>query len=150
MNDLFSDNGIKRFEYNRLNTNNLQEEKMVFDLDTFMAQRVLPKMCIAAKKNDLLTEIFKEYYDDEDKRNRLIKTLKKFNLYGDKATRKVVLDLFNNLEKLTLERKEQIINHYDEIYLSDERIRKVIDEFINENKKVIIETIKEAYFIEQH
>jgi len=105
---------------------------------------------IAAKKNELLTEIFKEYYDDEDKRNRLIRTLKKFNLFGDKATRKVVLDLFNNLEKLTLERKEQIINHYDELYLSDESIRKVIDEFINENKKIVIETIKEAYFIEQH
>ena len=53
MNDLFSDNGIKRFEYNRLNTNNLQEEKMILDLDTFMAQRVLPKMSIAAKKNNI-------------------------------------------------------------------------------------------------
>ncbi len=51
--DLFIDNGIKRFEYDEIKTNNLQEERMILDLDTFMAQRVLPKMCIAAKKNNI-------------------------------------------------------------------------------------------------
>ena len=50
---LFVDNGIKRFEYEKIKTNNLQEERMILDLDTFMAQRVFPKMCLAAKKNGI-------------------------------------------------------------------------------------------------
>ena len=52
LNGLFVDNGKKRFEYN-IKTKNIQEERMILDLDTFMAQRVLPKMCIAAKVNNI-------------------------------------------------------------------------------------------------
>ena len=53
INGLFSDDGMKRYEYSKVQANSLQEERMIVDLDTFTAERVLPKMCIAAKKNDI-------------------------------------------------------------------------------------------------
>jgi len=52
--NLFADLGPKRFEDElNIKTNNLQEKKMILDLNTFQAQRVFPKMCIAAKKNNI-------------------------------------------------------------------------------------------------
>lgn len=51
---LFIDNGQKRFEYeSNINTKNIQEKRMILDLNTFMAERVLPKMCIAADNNNI-------------------------------------------------------------------------------------------------
>ena len=51
---LFIDNGPKRFDYeNKINTKNIQEKRMILDLNTFMAERVFQKMCIAANKNNI-------------------------------------------------------------------------------------------------
>ena len=51
---LFVDNGQKRFEYeDKIKTKNIQEKRMILDLNTFMAERVLPKMCTAANKNNI-------------------------------------------------------------------------------------------------
>ena len=105
---------------------------------------------ITAKKNVLLDEILHSYYIDENKRQRLIKTLCKFNMSGDENTKTVILDLYKQLDKLSLEKKEKIINHYDETYLSDDYFKKVIDELVAANKRTIIDTIKEAWFVEKN
>lgn len=105
---------------------------------------------ITAKKNVLLDEILHSYYLDENKRQRLIKTLCKFNMSGDENTKIVILDLYKQLDKLSLEKKEQIINHYDEKYLRDAYFKKVIDELVVANKRTIIDAIKEAWFVEKN
>ena len=105
---------------------------------------------ITAKKNVLLDEILHSYYVDENKRQRLIKTLCKFNMSGDENTKTVILDLYKQLDKLSLEKKEQIINHYDEKYLSEAYFKRVINELVAANKRTIIDTIKEAWFIEKN
>jgi len=105
---------------------------------------------ITAKKNVLLDEILHSYYVDENKRQRLIKTLCKFNMSGDENTKTVILDLYKQLDKLSLEKKEQIINHYDEKYLSEAYFKRIIDELVAANKRTIIDTIKEAWFIEKN
>ena len=105
---------------------------------------------ISAKKSVYLDEIFDEYYNDKDKYKSLVKTLCKFNIAGDKNTKKVVLDLYKQLDKLTLERKEQIINHYDEEFLSDEFFKKLINDLETASKNIIVDAIKEAYFVEKN
>lgn len=105
---------------------------------------------ISAKKSVLLDEIFNEYYNDDNKRERLTRTLCKFNTFGDQMTKKVVLDLYKQLDKLSLERKEEIINNYDKLFLSDTYFNNVISELVNNSKASIIETIKHAYFVEKH
>ena len=105
---------------------------------------------ISAKKSVYLDEIFDEYYRDENKCQRLVKTLRKFNIAGDRSTKKVILDLYKQLEKLTLERKEEILNHYEEQFLSEQYFNKIIDELVTSSKNIIIDTIKEAYFYEKN
>lgn len=52
--NLFADNGSKRFDFECLiNTRNLQEKRMIFDLNSFMKERVFQKMCVAANKNEI-------------------------------------------------------------------------------------------------
>ena len=102
---------------------------------------------ISAKKSVYLDEIFDEYYNDKEKYKSLVKTLCKFNIAGDKNTKKVVLDLYKQLDKLTIERKEQIINHYDDEFLSDEFFKKLINDLETASKNIIVDAIKEAYFV---
>ena len=49
---------------------------------------------ISAKKSVYLDDIFDEYYNDENKYQRLVKTLAKFNIAGDRNTKKVIQDLY--------------------------------------------------------
>ena len=104
---------------------------------------------ISTKKNIYLDEIFDECYSDEIKCKRLVESLRKFNIAGDYNTKKVILDLCKQLDKLSLERKENIINHYDELYLSDDYFKMVVNELVDSQKRIIIDTIKEAYFVER-
>ena len=105
---------------------------------------------ISAKKSVYLDEIFDEYYNDDDKREKLVKTLVKFNLDSDRNTKKVIVDLCKQLDKLPLERKEELVNNYEEKFLSDEYFNKVINDLVISSKNIIIDTIKEAYFVEKN
>ena len=105
---------------------------------------------IFAKKSVYLDEIFDEYYNDKDKCEKLVKTLCKFNIAGDRNTKKVILDLYKQLDKLTLERKDQILNHYNEEFLSEKYFKDVIEELVRASKSIVTDTIKEAYFVEKH
>ena len=105
---------------------------------------------ISAKKSVYLDDIFNEYYSDENKYRRLVNTLVKFNIDTDKHTKKVILDLYKQLDKLTLEKKERFVNHYEEDFLSDNYFSMVINDLVTASKNIIEDTIKEAYFVEQN
>ena len=105
---------------------------------------------ISAKKSVYLDEIFDEYYNDENKYERLVRTLAKFNIDTDRNTKKVISDLCKQLDKLPLEKKEEFINDYDNKFLSEEYFNKVINDLVTSSKNIIIDVIKEAYFVEQN
>ncbi len=105
---------------------------------------------ISAKKSVYLDEIFNEYYNDENKCERLVKTLVKFNIDTDRNTKKVIIDLCKQLDKLPLEKKEELVNNYDNKFLSDEYFNGVINDLVTACKNVIVDTIKEAYFVEKN
>ena len=105
---------------------------------------------ISAKKSVYLDDIFDEYYNDENKYQRLVKTLAKFNIAGDRNTKKVIQDLYKQLDKLTLEKKDEILNDYENKFLSETFFKDVIDELVRASKNIIKDTIKEAYFVEKN
>ena len=105
---------------------------------------------ISAKKSVYLDEIFNEYYNDENKCERLVKTLVKFNIDTDRNTKKVIIDLCKQLDKLPLEKKEELVNHYEEKFLSDKYFNDLINDLVVGSKNIITDTIKEAYFLEKN
>ena len=105
---------------------------------------------ISAKKSVYLDEIFDEYYNDPNKYERLVKTLCKFNIAGDRNTKKVILDLYKQLDKLSLERKAQIINHYEDEFLNESFFNAVVNELVTASKNIVKDVVKEAYFLEKN
>ena len=105
---------------------------------------------ISAKKSVYLDEIFDEYYNDPLRCERLVKTLAKFNIDSDRNTKKVVIDLCKQLDKLPLEKKDEFINNYESKFLSEEYFNNVINDLVTSSKNIIIDTIKEAYFVEKN
>lgn len=105
---------------------------------------------LATKKREFLDEVFDNYYSNEEKKNRLLKTLLKFNIQDDVASRKVVLDLINQIEKLPLDEQDKFLNHYDENFFSKNHIKYIFDLIIKEAKNIISDEIYYAYFYEQH
>lgn len=106
---------------------------------------VASESVISTKENRLLDDIFDEYYKDEEKSKRLFETLKKFNLQGDQETKSVVLDLYHQLGKLILPKKNEILNNYDEKYLSREFFDNLISNYIKAKKEEMREFIWKTY-----
>ena len=105
---------------------------------------------LATKKREFLDEVFNSYYADKDKKDRLLKTLKKFNIQDDDASRKVVLDLINQIEKLPLDEQDKFLNHYNEYFFSEEHFKATFDLIIKEAKAIISNEIYYIYFNERH
>ena len=105
---------------------------------------------LATKKREFLDEVFDSYYADQNKKARLLKTLIKFNIQDDNASRKVVLDLINQIEKLPLNEQDKFLNHYEENFFSKNHIKYIFDLIIKEAKQIISDEIYYAYFYEWH
>ena len=99
---------------------------------------IISEDVITTKKKEFVGEVFDDYYRDNDKRKRLLKTIIKFNLSDDSKSKQVVLDIINQLEKMPLKEQDLILNHYKETYLSRE--------FFNDNLHRLVELGKERIF----
>lgn len=103
-----------------------------------------------AKKAEILDQVFSHYYDDPVLRERLVKTLTKFNTRDDKRLKKIVIDLDRQLEKMLPSDKKDFIEHYDERYLSREAYDVSQKEYVDDTKNTIIYAICEAYFLDRY
>lgn len=97
---------------------------------------------ISAKMNDLLDEIFNEYYSDETKAKRLIFTLKKFTLKDDTDVKNFVLRLFKELDKKPESLRKEYIRDYDKHYLTDDFYEGVKQKLIDQLRTKI-----KAFFV---
>ena len=61
--DLFEDNGQKRFEEEKINSKNWQERRLILDFDTYACDRLTTKMGIVANKNNI--EIRSPFYNKD-------------------------------------------------------------------------------------
>lgn len=105
---------------------------------------------LATKKREFLDEVFDSFYLNNEKKNRLLRTLLKFNIQDDSASRKVVLDLINQIEKLPLDEQDKFLNHYEENFFSKEHIESIFEQIINVGKSIISDEVYYANFLEEH
>ena len=108
------------------------------------------KEVIDSKENSLLDAIFDEYYRDITKKDKFVKMLRKFNLQGDTQTKIVVLDLYHKLSNLTPSKKKDILEHYDEKYLSREVFDTWVNSFLFEAKEEIKKELYRIYLVSNY
>lgn len=105
---------------------------------------------INAQKRAILEEIFMEYYNNSSLRERLLKTLKKYNMTDDSSTKEVILDLDIKLDGLLSSKKLDFINNYETKFLSKEAFNRYIDIIVNWAKSTIKARLIECGFLEKH
>ncbi len=105
---------------------------------------------INAQKRAILEEIFQEYYNNPLKCERLLKTLKKYNMVDDSSTKDVILDLDIKLDGLLPSKKLDFMNNYETKFLSKEAFNRYIDIIVNWCKSVIKTRLIECGFLEKH
>ena len=108
---------------------------------------VADEMLIKAKTQEILDQIFDEYYADPQKREKLLKTLVKFNTKDDKNTKAVILKIYRELEKILPAKRADFIKNYDARYYSDEALHRYIDEAVAQAKRWIYIKMHVSFFI---
>lgn len=91
------------------------------------------------KKKELMEEVFKEFYQKKDV--LFLNLLDTFTIKDDEKIKNVCLKLNQSLESLT--NKSDYLNHYLEIYYSEEKIQKRISDYekLLENEKNQIQSL---------
>ncbi|MDD7064116.1 MAG: UvrD-helicase domain-containing protein [Mollicutes bacterium] len=103
-----------------------------------------------SKRNELVDEVIQDYYSDSEKRARLISTLKKFTLKSDYGIKKMILDMGDELDKMTPLHREKFLAEYDERFFSDTFADQLFHEKMEYLRKKTILTIHRAYFVFSH
>lgn len=111
---------------------------------------IIDQEVIETKENAILEEIFDEYYSDLNKNSRFLKTLMKFNLRDDASSKKVVLSIYHNIEKLSKLDQDHFLNHYEETFLSKEFFNNAIHQLVVKAKEVIKDNILIAHFLDKN
>lgn len=91
----------------------------------------------SSMKEELLSEILNEYYSDEEKREKILKTLIKFDLKDDKGTRSLIMNVYSFLEKMTLKDAEDFKEHYEKRFLNRAYFDKKSDELYEYYKRFL-------------
>ena len=81
---------------------------------------------IALKKDEILREIFEEYYEKKDE--QFLKLIKDFCLKNDKDIFVAILKLDKSLDNLF--DKKEYLNSYMSIYYSEQHLKSLIDEYL--------------------
>ena len=89
--------------------------------------KVADSNIITIKKEEFLDEVLEKYY--EDKNEKFEKLLKDFTNKNDKVIRNNIIKINDKLD--TIPNKKEYLNNYLNIYFSEEKIKKNINEFNN-------------------
>ena len=99
---------------------------------------ILDESIEKSKISIFLDEIFKSHYENPAEHDSFVEMLTKYNSYGDSNTKKVVLDVYRNLQKLMPRVKQDFYEHYDEHYFNKEKFVSMRHELVEIWKKKII------------
>ena len=108
---------------------------------------IIDDSLIKSKRSLLLNEILDEYYNNDCE--RITKTLKKFNSKNDSKTKEVILDLDIRLDKMPIEKRNEFINNYEELFLSTKSFNGFFDKYIDLYKKELKKVIIRSFVLEK-
>ncbi len=105
---------------------------------------IMDESILETKKNEILDDIFDEYYIKNDK--RFFNTLKKFNICDDKKTKNVVLDIDKKFQSLLPSAVKDFTENYDSKYLSEDFLNKAYSDYLESYYQIIKERLSFILF----
>ena len=109
---------------------------------------VLDETIEKTKRNEFLDEVLRSWYEDDRKREALLKTLIKFNAKGDSETRAVLLDLDRKLNLLPLSSRAAFFSDYADAFLDEGEFSSWYDEYVEGMKDLLRQTLLKAKYID--
>lgn len=100
------------------------------------------------KQRDYLDALLDEYYEDEQKRKRLLSSLKKFVTKSDQPFKEMILDLYGFLDKKPLQMREKYLEEYDEKYLSKSFYATIKKQFVTALRREISSVFVVANYLD--
>lgn len=79
---------------------------------------VADESILNCKKVEFLDDILFSYYSDEEKRNRLVKSISKFSTNSDSDYKAMILDFYEYIDKKLPKNREEYFKIYDDKYLN--------------------------------
>lgn len=101
---------------------------------------------LAAKKLEFLDEVFDYHYKND--KDRMESVLVKYNLQDDKNSKNVVLDLYNNFDKMLEEERIEFIKDYQKNYLNRDFYDSLRHEYADYIREDLSFALRYAEFIE--
>ena len=105
---------------------------------------VADQSILDAKKNEILDEVLKEYYQNQ--REKVIDSFSKFCTTDDRNIKSFILSIDDELSKILPDRKETFIKDYDENYLTRACFDRFLEEYVNQKKNSLLTYLKQVYF----
>lgn len=109
---------------------------------------VADPMVLSVKENEFLDQILNEYIEKEH--DRVLLSFRKFNSSDLNSTKKVILDLYHQLDKLLPSEREDYITHYEERFLTDQKFNEFVGYLVKISKEKIEKKLRMAYFLQKH
>lgn len=98
----------------------------------------------------MLDAIFNEYYSSPSSYKEILLTLKKLSMHDDEPLRKIILDLYNKIDDMMDDERDEFINKCNNYYLSSDFFVEMINQYVSHYKKLLEKSLVEAEFIEQN
>ena len=111
---------------------------------------VLDETIEKTKRHEFLNEVLQSWYDDEEKREILAKTLVKFNAKGDSETRTVLLDLDRKLNLLPPSSRSDFFSRYEEVFFDEGKFSSWYDEYVEGMKDLLRQTLLRAKYVDEY
>ena len=111
---------------------------------------IVVKEVLESKTRQLLDEILDEYYNNPDEFDRLKETIAKLSNQNDEPLKKIVCSLLNSLQGITITRKKEILNNYDNLFFTKEFFIESTEEVIKEEKNKVKKAFIQAYLIDKN
>lgn len=99
---------------------------------------------LETKRNEILDDILNEYYAKNDK--QFFNTLKKFNVYDDKKTKYMILNLDMKFQSLLPSVVKDFIENYDSKFLNEDFLNKTYYAYLDSYYQIIKEQLSFILF----
>lgn len=104
---------------------------------------------LAVKAKETLDVVLTSFYQNESVREDLARLIRRFSWKTDDALRKEILNAYDRLRKLTPAKQKDLLEHYEERFLSDAFIERAYEDYVTSIKSELISILWKAAYVEK-
>lgn len=112
--------------------------------------KIIDENLLKAKSKSLLEQMLRAEYEDEQRRNIALSSIKVVDTTGDESSKKLISDLADKLSKIPPENRVAEVNRMLSSYDDEETYRGYMDEYVDSIKEKIRNSLLEAEFAQSH